>query len=66
MNKTYAQQMRVDQVPCYGDYLQIHCLGPVSSATLDSIDRTAQQLDWIEVLVYDQGNNLIRGETGSM
>lgn len=66
LNKAYGQQMRVDQVPCYSNYLQIHCRTPVSTITLDSIERTSQLFDWQEVLVYDQIGRLIRGETGSM
>lgn len=66
LNKAYGKWMHVAQAPCYSNYLQIHCRAPAPTTTLDSIDRTSQQFDWQEVLVYDQHNKLIRGDTGSM
>lgn len=66
LNKTYAQRLHVEQIPCYPDYLRVGCLTPVSDPTLDSIDLSARRFGWDEVLVYSQKGELLRGNVGSM
>jgi hypothetical protein len=66
INMAYIRQLYAEQVPCYPDYLQLNCVSSVPSSIIDSIEATARPLGWIEVLVYDRNNILIRGNTGSM
>jgi|GEM_PF-5181612 len=66
LNEAYASHLHAEQVPCYPNYLQVNCLSAVSAKTLDSVELSARQFDWDEVLVYDQQKALIRGDIGSM
>jgi hypothetical protein len=66
VNQQYAGKLTVEQVPCYPGYLQVNCKTSVADELLDEIASSARKLDWIEMLVYDKNNKLIRGETGSM
>lgn len=66
INKQYQGQLIVKQVPCYADYLELRCKKNVSKEIMDRIDSSAATLDWIETLIYNEKDSLIRGETGSM
>jgi len=66
MNKEYSDKLTLEQVPCYPGYLQVRCKTGVPDGILDKIESSARKLDWIEMLVYDKDNKLIRGDTGSM
>ena len=66
INTQHSGTLTVEQVPCYPGYLQVNCKAAVTNELLDEIDASARKLDWIEVLVYDKDNKLIRGNKGSM
>jgi hypothetical protein len=66
INTRYADTLTIAQVPCYPGYLRVNCKTAVADALLDEIASSARKLGWIEMLVYDKDNTLIRGETGSM
>ncbi|WP_128396931.1 hypothetical protein [Botryobacter ruber] len=66
VNTHYAESLELQQVPCYPNYAQITLKKEVNAKTLDSLDVELRRYDFTEVLVYNQNNKLIRGNTGSM
>jgi hypothetical protein len=66
INQRYSNALTIKQVPCYPGYLQVDCKTSVPGELLDKTGSSARKLNWIEILVYDKNDKLIRGETGSM
>ena len=66
INAEQRGKLEVTQVPCYSDYLQVHCTEEIPATYWQRFDSLAATLGWIEVLVYDRRGNLIKGNTGSM
>jgi hypothetical protein len=66
LNRKHRMVLIAKQVPCYPGYLEVRCKTDVSEFVLNDIDSTAKNLHWVEVLIYDTRDILIKGDTGSM
>ena len=67
VNAVYEDRFVLSQVPCYPGYLRVDLKTNIEAKDLDSLETAYNRLfGFAELLVYDQGKNLIRGNTGSM
>ena len=67
VNAVYEDRLVLSQVPCYPGYLRIDLKTNIEAKDLDSLETAYNKLfGFSELLVYNQGENLIRGSTGSM
>ena len=66
INNANKERFLSKPVPCYPGYYQINLITEIDPSYLDEVEQVLKKNGFIEVLVYNKNNELVRGNVGSM
>ena len=66
LNQKYKDILVASAVPCFPNYFQINLKKEVDQTTIDHLYITIKNKSYIQVLIYNSTNQLIKGSTVSM